>query len=79
VIRRHEGHTVLVGDQRISSQEMKEILLKRKRENALVTIIGWSLAGLAILAIVWILYSGDFRISSTGLRSKPGALSGIFN
>jgi hypothetical protein len=73
VLRQNAEHSVLVGDQHMTSTQIagwKEgTVIESKR--SIFVIIGWILLLLSILFIVFILYQGKFRIISTGSKQAP--------
>ena len=74
VLRQDAEHTVLVGDQEMTSTQiagMREGEVAGKRKRSIWMIIGWILLILSILAIVFVLYQGKFRIGATGSKQAP--------
>jgi hypothetical protein len=67
VLRENVQHNVLVGDREVSRQ-VTDAVDRSYRKRSLVTTIGWIVLGLALAAIVVILYLGKFQVSSSGLR-----------
>ncbi|HYO21842.1 MAG TPA: hypothetical protein VER36_05515 [Flavisolibacter sp.] len=75
VIRHDARHKVLVGDeQRLSGQapEFVTETSQAKSKHSIYVLIGWILLLLSLIAIVFLLYTGKFRINATG--SKASAL-----
>lgn len=75
VLRPGAEHSVLVGDQQRTSGQMsglkEEAGLVAEKERSVWMIVGWTLLGLAILYIVFLLYQGKFRVGSTGSKQSP--------
>jgi hypothetical protein len=70
VTRENAQHSMLVGDQQMSSQQVTNALKKtgsgiRRPE---YIILGWVVFALALIAIFIVLFLGEFRISAAGLR-----------
>jgi hypothetical protein len=67
VIRLNVAHHVLVGDREFTSHQMMEQALRDSgHKRPLYMIIGWIILILAILAIIFILYTGNFQTGSAG-------------
>ena len=75
VLRPDARHSVLVGDQERSSEQMavtkEDVSGVAQKERSLWMMLGWILLGLAILYIVFLLYQGKFRVGATGSRQSP--------
>ncbi len=69
VMRENAQHQMLVGDREMSSQQVTDELNKFNSKRSWVKIIAWTVLGLAILAIIYVLFQGRFQTSSSGLRS----------
>lgn len=79
VVRQDASHSVLVGDQQLTSTQLtgvkEEVAEVAEKERSIFVIIGWILLVLSVLYIVFVLYQGKFRVGSTGSRQAPtGAL-----
>jgi hypothetical protein len=70
VLRENVQHSMLVGDQQMTSQQITEVLNPPKHKRPWAMIVGWILLALALIAIVLFLYSRHFQISSTGLQTS---------
>lgn len=70
VIRTDQDHQVLVGDKELSSRQAAVALIKNIAKRPVVILIGWIVLILAILAIIYILYMGNFNPGSSGLQWK---------
>lgn len=76
VLRQNAEHSVLVGDQQLTSTQIagqREGFIVRGRTSVWM-IIGWVLLFLSILYIVFVLYLGKFRFGATGSRQSPVGL-----
>ena len=74
VLRQDAEHTVLVGDHEMTSTQiagMREGEAAGKRKRSIWMIIGWIVLIISILAIVFVLYQGKFRIGATGSKQSP--------
>jgi hypothetical protein len=75
VLRQDAEHSVLVGDQEMTSTQMsgkkEEIVATAGSERSVQIIVGWVLLALAILFIVFLLYQGKFRVGATGSKQSP--------
>lgn len=70
VIRENAGHTVLVGDTERSSTEITNELHLAPVQRSYFNLAGWTLLGLSILFIVYLLYKGSFRPEASGLKKQ---------
>lgn len=72
VKRENAEHNVLIGDQEIVTRQQSTSHAKsiRKKRPMIITI-GWIVLALAVIAIIYLLVSGNFSIYSSGLRTKP--------
>jgi hypothetical protein len=72
VVRENAQHTILVGDrQMISSTQITESVVHAPQNQRLLSlnvIIGWIVLFLAIILIGYLLFIGDFRPGSAGLK-----------
>lgn len=72
VMRQDAEHTVLVGDQHMTSSEiagLKEAPAGKRR--SIFVLIGWIVLLLSLLFIIFILYQGKFRIGASGSKQAP--------
>jgi hypothetical protein len=71
VIRQNASHTVLVGEREHSSEEMTERLQATpSTETSYLHLTGWIVLVLAILAIIYFIYTGSFSSLSSGSNWK---------
>lgn len=70
ILRENVEHSMLVGDQQMTSQEVTDSLTTSDKKRSYVVIIGWILFILALLAIVFLLYKNGFNPLSSGLKMK---------
>ena len=74
VIRHDARHKVLVGDhQRLSGQAPEFATDTKQVENkrSIYMLVGWIILLLSLLFIVFLLYTGRFRINATGSKASP--------
>ena len=74
VIRQDARHKILVGDhQRLSGQntDAEIVVDKASKKSSIFIIIGWVLLLLSILVIVFLLYTGKFRVNASGSKQSP--------
>lgn len=71
VSREDARHAVLVGDRELLSGGHDDALPAKAKKRSLVTVIAWILLALGVAAVLWLLYTGRFSITSFGLRSTP--------
>jgi hypothetical protein len=71
IIRQDARHQVLVGDQQRLSGTGEETEAAVKSGRSVLIIIGWVLLLLSLLFIGYHLYTGRFRINSTGSKQSP--------
>jgi hypothetical protein len=69
VTRENAQHSMLVGDQQMTSQEVTDVLSKKSTRRPLFMIIGWAVLVIAMIAILIILYLGRFEITAAGLQT----------
>ena len=75
VVRQDVSHSVLVGDQQLTSthltgrREATEEVAENER--SIFVVIGWILLVLSVLYIVFVLYQGKFRVGATGSKQAP--------
>jgi hypothetical protein len=67
VLRKNVQHSMLVGDQEMTSQQVTEVLTKVEHKRSWFMILGWVLLIISIVAIIIYLYMKNFETSSTGL------------
>ena len=67
VLRKNVQHSVLVGDQEITSGQVPDVLGQVEEKKPWVIIAGWVLLAVAVIAILIYLYIKDFQTTSTGL------------
>ena len=68
VIRENAEHSMLVGDQQMTSRQVAEALNKTEPGRSVIMVIGWVIVVMGIIAILALLYLGGFQPSSSGLR-----------
>jgi hypothetical protein len=75
VLRQDAEHSVLVGDQQLTSTQIAgrkaEEETARGTKRSIFVIVGWILLALSILYIIFVLYQGRFRIGATGSKASP--------
>lgn len=75
VLRDDATHSLLVGDQQMTSTEMASLKAEDgkvvKSKHSIYMIIGWIILLLAILYIVFVLYQGRFRMGASGAKQSP--------
>jgi hypothetical protein len=72
VKRENAEHNVLIGDQEIVTRQQSTSHAKSIRKNRpMIITIGWIVLALAVIAIIYLLVSGNFSIYSSGLKTKP--------
>jgi hypothetical protein len=72
VKRENAEHNVLIGDQEIVTRQQSTSHAKSIRKNRpMIITIGWIVLALAVIAIIYLLVSGNFSIYSSGLMTKP--------
>jgi hypothetical protein len=71
MIRENVEHSMLVGDQQMTSRQMTDTLSQSGKKRSYAVLIGWILFILALLAIAFILYKEGFNPLSSGLRRQP--------
>jgi hypothetical protein len=71
MIRENVEHSVLVGDQQMTSRQVTDTLSQSGKKRSNAVLIGWILFILALLAIAFILYKEGFNPLSSGLRRSP--------
>lgn len=74
-LRENVSHSMLVGNNQMTSQEVTDSLEKGRRKRNLVMIIGWVLLVLALALIGFFLYKGGWGPMSSGLRLKATSLN----
>ena len=73
LIRENVQHSVLVGDHQMSSQQVTDTLASPAKRKSYAVLIGWILFILAVLAIIFVLYKGEFNPLSSGLKMKASS------
>ena len=68
VMRENARHSMLVGDQQMTSEQVIEVLNKPGSSRNWYMIIGWIMLSLAVLAIILHLLLDGFHPYSSGLR-----------
>lgn len=71
VVRQDVAHPVLQGDKELTSMQIigeKSKIERSSRPSSVSMIIGWIILALALLAIVFLLYNGKFKVGSAGLK-----------
>ena len=68
IMRQNVQHSILVGDQQMTSEQVAEALIKTDEKKNFYMMIGWVLLILALITISIVLYFGKFQPSSSGLR-----------
>jgi hypothetical protein len=69
VLRQNVQHSMLVGDQEMTSQQVSEALSHVEYKRPWFIIAGWILLIIAALAILIFLYLKNFQPTSTGLQT----------
>jgi len=69
VLRENVQHSVLVGNQEMTSQQVTEALNRVEYNRPWFIIAGWILFILAMIAIIILLYMKNFQTTSTGLQT----------
>jgi hypothetical protein len=70
ILRENVEHSMLVGDQQMTSQQVTDSLSQGDKKRSYIVIIGWILFALTLLAIVFLLYKNGFNPLSSGLKMK---------
>lgn len=70
VLREDAMHTVLVGEKEVQRSHVPETAIDSLRKKPVAIIVGWILAVLAIGAILFMLYRGNFQSTATGNKWK---------
>lgn len=70
VIRYNAEHSMLVGDQQMTRQQVTNVLHKKSGRWPSSIVIAWLIVVLAMLAIVILLYLGKFQPAASGLRLR---------
>jgi len=70
IIRENVQHSVLVGDQQMTSKQVNEVLNKASHKKPLFLTIGWILLIVALITIIILLYFGKFQTTVSGLKSS---------
>ena len=73
LMRGNEHHSMLVGDRQMNLQQVTAALNVPVKKTPLYIIIGWIVFTVAVAAIIFLLYSGKFQITSSGLQMKAVA------
>jgi hypothetical protein len=71
VIRQNVAHSVIVGDQHITSEDIAQSVDRTGYKMPWYMIVGWILLLLAITAIIVILYINNFQDTATGQKRFP--------
>lgn len=72
VLRENVQHSVLVGDHEMTSQQVNDSLAPIESKRSVVMIVGWILLIVAVVAIVILIYTKNFRSTSTGMQTRFG-------
>ena len=70
VIRENVEHSMLVGDQQMTSQQVTDTLARPGKKRSITLLIGWILLIVTILAILFLLYRNGFNPLTSGLKMK---------
>ena len=70
ILRENVEHSMLVGDQQMTSQQVTDSLSQSDKKRSYIVIIGWILFVLTLLTIVFLLYKNGFNPLSSGLKMK---------
>ena len=70
IMRENVQHSMLVGDQQMTSQQVNEVLNKPTHKKSLVLTIGWILLIVAFIVIIILFYFGKFQTTASGLKSN---------
>jgi hypothetical protein len=68
VIRYNAEHSMLVGDQQMTRQQVNRVLHKKSSRWPSAIVIGWIILALTVVAIIILLYLGRFQAAASGLR-----------
>ncbi|MGN6399900.1 MAG: hypothetical protein ACTHMD_05570 [Flavisolibacter sp.] len=68
IIRQNVEHSMLVGDQQMTSQQMTDAFRKKQKRKSYAVVIGWVLFFLTLVAIIFLLYKSGFNPLASGLR-----------
>jgi hypothetical protein len=68
VIRYNAEHSMLVGDQQMTRQQVTRVLHKKSSRWPSAIVVGWIILVLAVLAIIILLYLEKFQPASSGLK-----------
>ncbi|MES2881213.1 MAG: hypothetical protein V4676_03625 [Bacteroidota bacterium] len=71
VIRERPEHNMLVGDREMTTQQVTDTLAIKPKKYSYTLLIGGALLLLAIMAIIYFLYLGQWQLLAGGLKSKP--------
>jgi len=69
IIRENVQHSMLVGDQQMTSKQVNDVLNKPSYKKTLFLTIGWILLIVALITIFILLYFGKFQTTVSGLKS----------
>lgn len=72
VLRENVQHSMLVGDQEMTSQQVTEVLSKPEHKRPLFIIVGWVVFILALIAILILLYTKHFQPGAAGMQTRFG-------
>lgn len=73
IMRENVQHSMLVGDQQMTSQQVTDALNKHEhteKKGYWFIIAGWTIFIIAVIVILILLYLNKFQITSTGLQTK---------
>lgn len=70
VLREHVQHSVLVGDHVVLSDANTDVFATETSKRNYPVIIGWALAIIAVLFILFYLFQNNFSVTSSGLQKK---------
>jgi hypothetical protein len=68
VIRYNAEHSMLVGDQQMTRQQVTRVLHKKSSRWPSAIVLGWIIFVIALIAIIILLYLGKFQPAASGLR-----------
>ena len=70
VLRENVQHSMLVGDQEMTSQQVTDALHQVEYKRPWFIIAGWILFIIAAIAIIILFYTNNFQNTSTGLQTR---------
>jgi hypothetical protein len=71
VIHEHADHKILVGDRHMTSRQVMNIIKLPVVKKSVVYLLAWVVLAIAVIALVYLLYSGNFEPGALGLKISP--------